>query len=63
MQPKYRLSDCPYQTGKTTLICEACRRLMVPSADEVNKYCESGDFKDCPYYREAIKREGRKPSQ
>ncbi len=55
-------SSCPHQTGKTTIICEACR-LMVPSVEEEKKYCESGDFKNCPHYQEALNREREKVSR
>lgn len=49
------LSGCPYQKGLTTNICEASR-LMVPSVEEKKKFCE-GNFRNCPYYREAILRD------
>lgn len=53
---KNLLSDCPYQKGETTIICEA-GRLIVPSVEEEKKYCESGNYKTCPHYQAAQKRE------
>ena len=48
-------SECPYQKGLTTIICEA-GRLIVPSIEEARKYCE-GDYRDCPNYQAAVDRE------
>ncbi len=61
MDKQCPLSDCPYQKGRTTIICEAVR-LVVPSIEEERKYCV-GDFKDCPYYQEAQKREREEVSR
>ena len=44
-------SECPYQKGRSTIICEACR-LMLPSIDEVRNYCEK-NYLLCPHFNAA----------
>lgn len=56
METESGAASCPYRSGKADIICEACG-IMVPSIEEEKKYCESSDFKNCPYYQAAQKRE------
>lgn len=53
---------CPHLYGKYTKLCQAVKCLVAISSRELESYCESGDFRDCPIYQAHARRRGRKMS-
>jgi len=42
---------CPLLSGKYTKQCKAVKALVVLSKGQVELYCESGHFEECPVYQ------------
>ena len=42
--------QCPLLRGRNTKQCGAVKALVVLSTDQLELYCESGRFEECPVY-------------
>lgn len=44
--------SCPYLHGEATKRCAAVCGLVTLSAEKLETYCESGNYRACPVFRE-----------
>ncbi len=47
--------NCPYLHGEATKRCAAVCGLVALSTEELETYCESGNYRACPVFREREK--------
>ena len=50
---------CPHLSGVRKRLCAAVQGLVALSGDELDAYCDSGAFRECPVFQELARR-GRK---